>query len=190
LSSVMEIRDQDFRFRRNGFEAPFGLAPDNQESFAESFERCRPSLLKVCKRILGPNDGAEDAVNETYLRAYANRLRFDGTNLPAWLSRIARHICIDRRRMAALVGSLDDGSERGSTKDEMHLLNKIHIRTVLNKLSDQQRRCLKLFYIEGYSAKEVARETGFTVRQVKSYLQNGRRNFILEWDALKKKRHE
>jgi RNA polymerase sigma-70 factor (ECF subfamily) len=167
-----------------------GPAPDNQESFAQSFEHWRPMLLRVCTRVLGPHGGAEDAVHETYLRAYANRLRFDGANLPGWLSQIARNICIDRTRLAAPLERPAEGIDRGSTHDEMRLLNKIHIRTILGKLPDHQRRCLKLFYIEGCSAIEVAKETGFTLKQVKSYLQNGRRNFILEWDALKKRRHE
>jgi RNA polymerase sigma factor (sigma-70 family) len=167
-----------------------GPAPDNQESFAQSFERWRPMLLKVCTRVLGPDGGAEDAVHETYLRAYANRLRFDGANLPGWLSQIARHICIDRTRSAAPIVGSTGGIDPGSTHDEMRILNKIHIRAILAKLPDHQRRCLKLFYIEGYSAIEVAKETGFTLKQVKSHLQNGRRNFALEWDALKIRRHE
>jgi len=68
----------------------------------------------------------------------------------------------------------------------MHLLNAIQIRTILRGLPEQQRICLKLFYLEGYSAKEVAKRTGFTEKQVKSHLQNGRRNFVAAWNAVDK----
>jgi DNA-directed RNA polymerase specialized sigma24 family protein len=49
------------------------------------------------------------------------------------------------------------------------------LRSILNTLPDAQRRCLKLFYGEGFSSKEVAEHTGFTERQVKSHLRNGLR---------------
>ena len=64
------------------------------------------------------------------------------------------------------------------------------IRSILAGLPEQQRRCLKLFYIEGYTAKEVAKATSFTEKQVKSCLQNGRRNFLLAWKAMEGKGDE
>src|ERR1039458_8174727 len=71
------------------------LLADDREQFALQFEGCRRELLKLCQRILGVSDGSEDAVQHTYLRAYANRSRFDGVNFPGWVARIAQHICID-----------------------------------------------------------------------------------------------
>jgi DNA-directed RNA polymerase specialized sigma24 family protein len=46
----------------------------------------------------------------------------------------------------------------------------------------RQRICLKLLYVDRYTAAEVARLTGFTGKQVKSHLQNGRRRFRILWD--------
>jgi len=66
----------------------------------------------------------------------------------------------------------------------------MHIRAVLSELPERQRRCLKLFYIEGFSAKEVANATGWTDKQVKSYLQNGRRNFIRLWNGSEGKSND
>ncbi len=63
----------------------------------------------------------------------------------------------------------------------MQFLTAIQIRSILSTLPEQQRHCLKLFYIEGLTAKEVAEETGYSQNLVKSHLQNGRRNFIREW---------
>jgi len=151
------------------------LRADDEEQLARGFEDCRPHLMKLCRRILGQADGTEDAVHDTYLRAFGNWSRFDGVNLPGWLSRIAQHICIDQIRARLPVRPLDEGDEPVTAGEEMRRVTAIQIRTILGKLPDQQRQCLKLFYIEGFSAK------------VKSYLQNGRRNFILEWEALKQK---
>jgi RNA polymerase sigma factor (sigma-70 family) len=69
----------------------------------------------------------------------------------------------------------------------MQFLTAVQIRAILNRLPEQQRHCLKLFYIEGFSAKEVAQRTGFSDGLVKSCLQNGRRNFIREWKKSQEK---
>jgi len=162
------------------------LPADDGGQFARGFEDCRPHLMRLCRRILGRADGTEDAVHDTYLRAYGSWSRFDGVNLPGWLSRIAQHVCIDQIRAGFPIRPLDDGVEPVTVDDEMRRVTAMQIRTILGKLPERQRQCLKLFYIEGFSAKEVAEATGFDDKQVKSYLQNGRRNFILEWEALKK----
>ena len=156
------------------------------EQFALRFEDRRRELLKLCQRTLGASDGAEDAVQQTYLHAYANRSRFDGVNFPGWVARIAQHICIDVLRARWPSRELEDAHGLATTHDEMRLVNAIQIRTILRGLPEQQRICLKLFYLEGYSAKEVAERAGFTEKQVKSYLQNGRRNFVLAWNAVDK----
>jgi RNA polymerase sigma-70 factor (ECF subfamily) len=164
---------------------PSALAGEAEE-FALRFEGCRRELSKLCRRILQASDGAEDAVQHTYLRAYASRSRFDGVNFPGWVARIAQHICIDVLRARWPSRELEDGRGFATTHDEMRLVNAIQIRNILRGLPDQQRICLKLFYLEGYSAKEVAKRTGFTEKQVKSHLQNGRRNFVLAWNAVDK----
>ncbi len=167
--------------------AEFVPQRDDGVEFARGFEDCRPHLMRLCRRILGRADGTEDAVHDTYLLAYGSWSRFDGGNLAGWLSRIAQHVCIDQIRTGLRVRPLDEGNEPAAADDEMRFLTAIQIRDILRELPERQRQCLKLFYIEGFSAKEVAKATGFTEKQVKSYLQNGRRSFILEWEALKKK---
>ena len=158
-----------------------------QEHFAELFQDCRPQLVKLCERILRESDAARDAVSETYVRAYQSRANFDGANFPGWLSRIAQRICIDRIRRRLHVQALEKGFEPASTTSEVRILTALQVRSILAKLPEQQRRCLKLFYIEGFSAREVSLATGFSDNKVKSYLQNGRRNFMQAWRAMEGK---
>src|SRR5579862_4816228 len=88
------------------------------EQFALRFEVCRQELLKLCRRVLGTSDGAEDAVQHTYLRAYASRLRFDGVNFPGWVARIAQHICIDVLRAQWPRRDFEDIHGPATTLDE------------------------------------------------------------------------
>jgi len=167
----------------NSGSAEVGPGADDHERFASLFQDCRPWLQNLCQRILGESDQASDAVSETYLRACRNRANFDGVNLAGWLSCIAKHICIDRMRREFPTQSLNEVIGPATTDSEVRTLTGMHIRAVLSELPERQRRCLKLFYIEGFSAKEVANATGWTDKQVKSYLQNGRRNFIRLWNG-------
>jgi DNA-directed RNA polymerase specialized sigma24 family protein len=56
-------------------------------------------------------------------------------------------------------------------------LTAVQVHAILNTLTDAQRLCLRLLYVEGHSPKEVAECTGFTEKQVKSHLQHSLRNF-------------
>ena len=62
-----------------------------------------------------------------------------------------------------------------SSKEEQEVqLN--HLEYALKQLGTEQRRCLELFYLQQKCYQEVADETGYSMKQVKSYIQNGKRN--------------
>src|SRR5690349_16168195 len=75
---------------------PAELAADS--AFADAMPRHRRELHVHCYRMLASFDEAEDAVQETLLRAWRSRAEFDGANLRAWLYRIATNVCLDLLR--------------------------------------------------------------------------------------------
>lgn len=54
-----------------------------------------------------------------------------------------------------------------------------HLSGALNELSEEQKQCVILFYLQKKSYQEISGKTGFTMMQVKSYIQNGKRNLRL-----------
>ncbi|GLZ41580.1 RNA polymerase subunit sigma-70 [Actinokineospora sp. NBRC 105648] len=67
----------------------------SEADFETAAEHHRRELHVHCYRMLASYDEAEDAVQEAYIKAWRARARFDGTNLRAWLYKIATNVCVD-----------------------------------------------------------------------------------------------
>jgi RNA polymerase sigma-70 factor (ECF subfamily) len=144
----------------------------------------------VCLRYLRAEDDAKDAVMQIFEKLVVDLRRHEVQNLSSWLHTTARNYCLMelRRRKAApeaveitLPGVESDGAAHpfGADDDfptEEHLQQ---LEAALAQLPAEQQRCLDLFYRQQQSYQEIAALTGYDLKQVKSYLQNGKRNLKL-----------
>lgn len=148
--------------------------------FTELFVRHRKKVFLACRGFFPETQRAEDATQETFLRAYEKIQSFQGGEFGAWLMRIARNVCIDewRKNRAEPVNDDSQLAERAvsavpETFFEQHERAQRIMREMKSLLPDQ-RRCLEL-KIQGYSYEETSARTGLSIDAVKSHLQNGRR---------------
>ena len=73
-----------------------------REAYAEIFERYRPLTERICYRILGNREDAQEAVQETMLRVLRGLETFNGRyQLQAWIARIATNVSVDMVRARA-----------------------------------------------------------------------------------------
>jgi RNA polymerase sigma-70 factor (TIGR02960 family) len=166
----------------------------DEPAFAGMVERHRRELHVHCYRMLGSFEDAEDAVQETFLRAWRRRETFEGrSTFRAWLYRIATNACLDllaRRRPAPATGGevrwlqpypdrlLDELPAGGADEPEAVAVARETIElaylVALQHLAPRPRAVLVLRDVLGWPAKEVADLLGDSVNSVNSALQRAR----------------
>ena len=155
------------------------------QCFGELFARHRRRIYYSCRGFFSDGSAAEDAVQETFIRAFQNIQTFQGGNFGGWLMRISKNVCIDEWRKRRPETNLDEAELSGTTKEvalermfEQHVAVE-KLRAEIAALPPEQRQCLALF-MDGYSYEEIAVSTRMPVKAVKSHIQNGRRMLWLK----------
>jgi RNA polymerase sigma-70 factor (ECF subfamily) len=116
------------------------------------------ALLALCRRMLGHAEDAEDAVQETFLRAIRNLHHFQHkSQLRSWLYRIAVNICIDKRRRQRPESPLEEALLQTShASAETEALAGLRLEQALQQLSGRRRAIFLLKEVEGWTAAEIA----------------------------------
>lgn len=172
-------------------EVAAALAGD-EAAFGALVDRHRRALHVHCYRMLASFHEAEDAVQETFLRAWRNRERFAGETLfRAWLYRIATNVCLDQlrgsNRRAAMVQSfaevpwlepypdrLLDEIERPDEAAVARETIELAFLVALQALPPRQRATLIARDVLGWPASQTARALDTSVAAVHSALQRAR----------------
>ncbi|MEZ4868439.1 MAG: sigma-70 family RNA polymerase sigma factor [Caldilineaceae bacterium] len=157
----------------------------DKAAFSRLVEAYQRPVYNLTYRMLGNAEEAEDAAQETFLRAYA---RLDQYNVnhkfSTWLFSIANHHCIDRlRKRRTKYVSIDDNPvlqnlrEEAAEPEEEMLDQELsaELQSLLNELEPDYRTPLILRYWEDYSYEEIATAMDLTVSAVKSRLFRGRK---------------
>ena len=168
--------------------------------------RRRPQthVYNLCYRMLGEPEAAEDAAQESFLRAYQNLHRYDRARpFATWLVSIAAHYCIDRlRRRKLSIFSIDEENDDGSTyeiadpasldpeAESVKREDRDHLHILLKDLDETDRAAVIMRYWYDFSEIEIANSLKLTVSAVKSRLHRSRRALAGMWqeDELREPR--
>lgn len=154
-------------------------AAGDHRAFAAIVEQYRQMVWRVALRMLGDPDEAEDAVQETFIRAWKALPGFDRRYSPAtWLGAIAARLCCDilRKRSAHRRFEADavwaNTQERATDPESGSIAKELEARLlrVTRTLSPMQRTVFILHEIEQLPFEEVRRATGWSAVQLKSNL--------------------
>lgn len=143
-------------------------------------------VFAVCYQHLRDEDEAKDATMQVFEKLVTELRRHEVANFRSWLHSVARNECLMllRRRRTAPQTADDFDEDRVESAAEAHPVDEDfsleahlnHLDGCLEALSADQRRAVTLFFYEQKSYREITDLTGFSPNEVKSFLQNGKRN--------------
>jgi RNA polymerase sigma-70 factor (ECF subfamily) len=152
---------------------------------SELFGRYTSMIYAVCIKYLRDRDDAKDAVMQVFERLPASLKAHEIANFKSWVYVTARNHCLMQLRAKRgkkfeefdsqvmeneLLLHLEENGD-GDLEDDLSRLNKC-----IDKLDDEQQRCVRLFFLDEKCYKDISTTTGFDLNKVKSYIQNGKRN--------------
>ena len=154
----------------------------------ELYNRYAHLIYGVCLKYLKHEQDSQDMCIQVYEKLPQAVLKQDIQNFASWLHVLTKNECLMRLRSAQyrnqqqhqpinteadmeLAYSLHHVSEEESLEDNLVALEK-----AILELPPEQERCIRYFYLDQLCYKEVAEKTGYELKQVKSYIQNGKRN--------------
>jgi RNA polymerase sigma-70 factor, ECF subfamily len=149
-------------------------------AFAELYRATAPKLMGIALRILTRRELAEEALQETYVRAWQKASQFDPAlgSAVAWLAAICRNQAIDiRRRQAERIAGLSDAlaedrADAADTDGIMELAgSQGALKACLEQLPESRRQLVVRAYLEGLTREELAAVYSMPVNTVKTNLR-------------------
>lgn len=168
----------------------------DERAFARLVEAYERPVYNLCYRMLGDAGEAEDAAQETFLRAYRGLARHDPERpFRPWLLSIASHYCIDRlRRRRLRMTSLEDLQEEPqdvrSPNPEAAVVQadqRQRVQRMLARLAPKERAAVVLRYWYDLSYAEIGQALSLTESAVKSRLHRARGQLAELWRAGEEK---
>lgn len=154
--------------------------------FVEAYKRYMPLVYGVALKYLKRPEDAQDAVMQLFEELIVKVKETEIQSFKAWLYTCIRNNCLMeiRKRNKNLSVSLDDSFMEFC--DDFHLTiageneeREKALQDCIEALPEKQRISVNYFFLQELSYKEVEERTGFSLKNVKSFIQNGKRNLKL-----------
>jgi len=144
-------------------------------------------LLGLCMKYLKNEEEAKDCVQQIFLKAITELQKYKVDYFKSWLYMVAKNHCLMKIRDSKgkhpveITDNLSTMEDEGDMK--LQLMEKDTTLNILHEslqyLNEEQKQCVTLFYLEKKSYQQIVIETNLNMHQVKSHIQNGKRNLKL-----------
>jgi RNA polymerase sigma-70 factor (ECF subfamily) len=156
----------------------------NSEWIGILLERYTLLLLGTCMKYLRNQEAAKDAVQQIFLKIISELPKYKVQYFKSWIYMIARNYCLMQLRDKKNIYYLEENTPLADVEiNTAELIEKeellLCIEKSLDHLNEEQKKCITLFYLEKKSYRTIANITGYSILQVKSHIQNGKRNLKL-----------
>jgi RNA polymerase sigma factor (sigma-70 family) len=160
------------------------------------YKRYAVMALGVANKYLQPEDDAKDAVMQVFEQLLQNISNHKIDNFKSWLYSVVKNFCLMKLRKEKNLTLVreEEGKNIYSVMEKEQLLhqeevtlkesNLTNLEMAIETLNQDQKKCIELFYLQQKSYTEVAEITGYTLNNVKSCIQNGKRNLKLKMQSV------
>lgn len=162
----------------------------NQELFADLFKKHVKPVYGTCLFYLQDKAEAQDATMQIFEKLLLDIKNQNVQNFKAWLGFVVRNHCISQIRKNKTKHKnqqafyefeysepILEEEENIARVGEERLLQQM--KNCLPKLKEAQRLCVELFYLKQQTYQQIVEQTNYTLNEVKSHIQNGKRNLKL-----------
>lgn len=154
----------------------------------ELYSRYTHMVFGVCMKYFRNEMQAEDATMQVFEKLITDLKKHHVTTFKPWLHTVVKNHCMmefrkqstsdkqfnQMKKDAGVVVEIVEDNHLQEAEDKEFILN--HLKYSIDELKEDQRTCIELFYLKECSYQEIALVTGFSLNEVKSHIQNGKRN--------------
>lgn len=162
----------------------------NKVVAGELYSRYAHLVMGTCLKYLKNEEESKDAVMAIFEKLMLKMHEFEIQHFKSWLFQVSKNHCLMILRKAKAENNRADEWQKDFLQENMDYQETSHLyfeddtfesdlqrmKNALEKLKPEQKQCVELFYLEEKSYQQVAEITGFSLKKVKSYLQNGKKN--------------
>ncbi len=167
----------------------FRYSHDNQY-IGELYMRYAHLVLGLCIKYFKDVEIAKDATMRIFELLHHELKRHHISQFKSWLFTVSKNYCLQELRKQKSLFKKEDLLQdflKDTMENDLELHPKNEKETLLAKmealiptLKNNQRTCLKMFYLEGMSYADISKELNFSLKEVKSHIQNGKRNLKIK----------
>ena len=166
------------------------------------YQRYMELVYGVCLKYFKDTERSKDAVMDIFEELHKKLDRYEIENFKSWLHVLTKNHCLMQLRSPRNIKSTEFNSEFMQSEQELHLeeehfekeANYTKMEHCINKLPEEQKQTIELFYLQSKCYNEIVLITGIEWNKIRSHIQNGRRNLkkCMEnvIDELKNKRSQ
>jgi RNA polymerase sigma-70 factor (ECF subfamily) len=155
----------------------------SMQVLGELYQRHMELVYGVCLKYFKEPERSKDSVMQIFEELVLKLKKHEVDNFKGWLHMVAKNYCLMQLRTPKNLKTVEFKTELMQTEENVHLNGVLEkeenfkkLEHCIGTLTDDQQKAIRLFYLEGKCYNEIVEITGQEWNQVRSFIQNGRRN--------------
>ncbi len=165
---------------------------NNPDAFGELYTRYAHLVYCICQSYFKDSDRSQETTMQIFEKVFKEIPRWEINHFKAWLSKVTQNYCLMdlRNDQKNRIIHPEFPEQFMELEDDFHLAlekeNRLQqLESALLEIPPEQQQCLRWFYFEKKSYHDIVALSGYTFMQVKSHIQNGKRNLKLRLQQKK-----